>query len=320
MAQLAVDDEDRCQLDQGEVVLALLLPANEQAAEAVEPGVGHLHHPAARRVTVRMARWGQRLSFARLGWNVRHVAMSTSCLPAGIVVVAPIQTQLGTRLVGRVLGHRRHLDHAGLEQGLQPLHVRALRLRDDAGQRHPLAVGQQMAFGAAFAAVSGVGPRPLGLPRPPFWPSGALTKQPSADCHWRSSPTNSSYSCRRSVQAWANAPVCTHSWKRSCTVDLAPNSRGTSCHWAPVRSTQITPLNRGRSAVRGRPGFLRGLTTTSRGASRSHRTSSTRQIVGSSFGTAGVVRLAGTELMRRSLSVAAGYRRVMGYDASSTLP
>ena len=45
MTQLAIDDEDSGELNQGEIVLALLLPADEQATEAVEPGVRHLDNP-----------------------------------------------------------------------------------------------------------------------------------------------------------------------------------------------------------------------------------------------------------------------------------
>src|SRR2546430_6290695 len=99
MAQLTIDDEDRCQLDQREVVLALLLPADEQAAETVEPGVRHLHHPAPRRVAVGMAGWRQGVGLAGLGRDVRHVALGAGGLPAGGVVATPIPTQLGTLLL-----------------------------------------------------------------------------------------------------------------------------------------------------------------------------------------------------------------------------
>ncbi len=50
MAQFAIDDEDGGELHQAEVVVRLLLPADEQAAEAVEPGVGDLDDPAPGRM------------------------------------------------------------------------------------------------------------------------------------------------------------------------------------------------------------------------------------------------------------------------------
>ncbi len=99
MAQLTVDDEHSGKLEQGQVVLALRLPPNEQATEAVEPGVGHFHHPPPGRVTVRMARERQRVSGAGLGWDVGRVAMGAGGLATGVIILAPIQTQLRALLI-----------------------------------------------------------------------------------------------------------------------------------------------------------------------------------------------------------------------------
>jgi len=66
-------------------------------------------------------------------------------------------------------------------------------------------------------------------------------------------------------------------------VDFGPNSRGSAAHCPPLRPIQISPSKIGRSALRGRPGFLRGLSTTRSGCSSAHSASSTRQIVGRSF-------------------------------------
>jgi hypothetical protein len=249
--------------------------------------------------------------------------MGASRVATGIIVVAPIQAQRGALLVRGLVGDGRDLDHKGIEQGIELLHVGPIGPGHDTSHGHAFALGQQVALGAAFPPVDGVAAGAFGFSGSPFLPSGALIKQPSADCQWRSRPTNSSYSSKRRVQAWANAPVRTHSWKRSCTVDFGPNSRGTAPHWAPVRSTQITPSKRGRSFVRGRPGFLRGLTTTNKGARRAHSASSARQIVGSSLGAAGVAGVTGVtgrDAMGWSLSVAGGGRRREGHDAPSSLP
>jgi len=102
-------------------------------------------------------------------------------------------------LVGCVLGQRGQRDHARVEQGLQAFHVCAIGLGDNGRQRHPRPVGQQRAFGATCAPIGGVGPRPFGFPGPPFLPSGALIKQPSALCPWRLRPTKSSYSSKSGV-------------------------------------------------------------------------------------------------------------------------
>ena len=67
MADFAVDDEDGGELDEAEVVLAVLLPAGQQAAEAVEPAVADLDHPAPRRMPLRIAGRRQRLAALALG-------------------------------------------------------------------------------------------------------------------------------------------------------------------------------------------------------------------------------------------------------------
>jgi len=59
MAEFAIDDEDGGELHQAEVVGGLLLPPDEQAAEAVEPRVGDLDDPPPGWVTVRVAGWWQ---------------------------------------------------------------------------------------------------------------------------------------------------------------------------------------------------------------------------------------------------------------------
>ena len=45
MAELAIDDEGGGELEEGEIGIGALLPANEEATEAVEPGVGDFNNP-----------------------------------------------------------------------------------------------------------------------------------------------------------------------------------------------------------------------------------------------------------------------------------
>ena len=61
---------------------------------------------AARRVAVGVRRRGQRLALGGPAGDVRHVAAGARRLPAGVIVVAPIQAQLGAVRVGRIGGHR----------------------------------------------------------------------------------------------------------------------------------------------------------------------------------------------------------------------
>ena len=58
MAELAVDDERGGEVEEREIVLGQLFPADQEATEAIKPGVRDFHDPAARRMAVRMpGRW-----------------------------------------------------------------------------------------------------------------------------------------------------------------------------------------------------------------------------------------------------------------------
>lgn len=116
-----------------------------------------------------------------------------------------------------ILRPRGTLQQAGITPVLQLLQVGPVGRGDDAGQRHAFARGQQMALGPPCAPIRGGAARACGCSGPPFLPSGALIKQPSADCPGHSRPTSSADSSKRRVQARANAPVRTHSWKRAGT-------------------------------------------------------------------------------------------------------
>jgi len=192
MAQLAIDDEDGGEVHQAEVVEGLLLPADEQAAEAVEPGMGDFNDPAPGGMAIGVTGRGQGLGGAGLGRDVRDIAVGAGRVPTGVIVVAPIQAQLRTLRVRGVCRDGRDLDHEGIEQGIELLHVGAVGPGHDAGHGYARALGQQMALRAAFAPIGGVAARAFGFSGSPFLPSGALTKQPSADCQWRSRPTHSS--------------------------------------------------------------------------------------------------------------------------------
>lgn len=56
MTQLAVDEQANGQLDEAEIVGGLLVPADEQAPEAVELGVTGFDHPVPCRIAVEVAR------------------------------------------------------------------------------------------------------------------------------------------------------------------------------------------------------------------------------------------------------------------------
>src|SRR6185437_9497350 len=146
------------------------------------------------------------------------IAVVRRGLAAAGIVVAAIQGQM-LLAVGPFHDHR-------VQQVRQLLHIGAIRFGKDTGDGYARAVRQEMAFGAAFGAVGGVGSGLLRLACRPVFPSGAFTKHPSAACPSQSRPTSWSYAWNTTAQARCQQPCSTHSWKRACTVDLAPKTRG----------------------------------------------------------------------------------------------
>jgi hypothetical protein len=93
---------------------------------------------------------------------------------------------------------------------------------------------------------------PLGLSHtePPFF---ATTKVPSMKHSERSSFPRSRKCLPSASRASRIAPEWTHCWNRRWHVWYGGNLSGRSCHGAPVRSIQSTPLNTSRASRGGRP-------------------------------------------------------------------
>lgn len=189
MADLAVDDQSGSEVDESEIGIGLLLPTNKEAAETIKPGMSDFHDPATRWVSGRVAGWGQRLGRARLGRDMGRKVMGLGSLPTGVIVIAPVQGQMprGRLDVVYRIGHQGRI-----KQRFQLLHIVPVGAGDHHADRDTLAVGQQVAFGAGFAPVGRVAPRGERLTGPPFLPSGALVRHPSAACQVNSRPTRSS--------------------------------------------------------------------------------------------------------------------------------
>ena len=161
MANFAVADQAGGEVDEGQLVRGLLLPAEEQAAAAGAPTVRHRDHPAPWRVAVGVAGWRQRLCRAGLGREVRDGAARAGRRAAGAVVVATIQAPL-TLDQRRAFGRpHRVRDDLRIEQVGQVLHAGALRPREDRGDRDAPPLGQQVPLTATppaggYPAISGV--------------------------------------------------------------------------------------------------------------------------------------------------------------------
>lgn len=147
------------------------LPAYEQAAKAVVPRVCSFDDPASR-LAAYLA--NQRLLAAPS--DVRSDSAQANRRGYVRVVVAFVETQVfGAPRAARAT-HDNCVEYFADHRGVW--HVRSA---DQRGDRHAAAVGQYMAFYAAFRPVRRVRPREV----PPF---GAFTEALSRELHFHAMP------------------------------------------------------------------------------------------------------------------------------------
>ncbi len=161
-------------MEHREVGVGPFLPAGEDAAEAVEPGVGPLDDPAAG------AEAGlalDRLRFLAASADVRGEGELVAKFVHLAVVVALVEAEalglLGCRLWP--------LDRDRLDRGAAQLEVVQVRTRGRDRERDALTLGEKRSF-RPFLALS-VGFGPVSSP-----PSGALPSAPSIASHSHSIP------------------------------------------------------------------------------------------------------------------------------------
>jgi hypothetical protein len=154
------------------------LPADEDAAEAVEPGLGALDDPAARAVAGFAL---ERLRLLPARADVRREAELGGELVHLGKVVALVEAE-PLRLLCAWLGP---LDRDRLDRGPGELEVVQVRARRRNPERDALALGEDAPF-RPFLALS-VGFGPVCSP-----PSGAFPSAPSIASHSHSIPTWSS--------------------------------------------------------------------------------------------------------------------------------
>ncbi len=165
-------------MEHGEVGVGAFLPADEDAAEAVEPGVGALDDPAAG------AEAGlalDRLCFFAAAADVGGERELLGQLADLLVVVGGVEAEPLRDLRGR-LGP---LDRDALERGAGELVVVQVRARRRDPEREALTLGEERSF-RPFLALS-VGFGPVSSP-----PKGAFPSAPSIANHSHSIPCLSS--------------------------------------------------------------------------------------------------------------------------------
>jgi hypothetical protein len=161
-------------VEHGEVGVGAFLPADEDAAEAVEPGVGAFDDPAA---GAEAGLAFNRLCFVAAAADVRGEAELRRELAHLVVVVAAIEAEPVRPLPGRAGA----LDRDRLERGAGELEVVQVRARWRDPERDALALGEERSF-RPFLALS-VGFGPVSSP-----PRGALPSAPSIASHSHSIP------------------------------------------------------------------------------------------------------------------------------------
>jgi hypothetical protein len=161
-----------------EVGVGAFLPASEDAAETVQPGVGAFDDPAA---GAKAGLTLDQLRFLSARADVGGKAELVAELSHLVVVVAAIETEALTLARCR----RWPLDWDRLERGPDELEVVQVRARWRDPDRDALALGEERSF-RPFLALS-VGFGPVSSP-----PSGAFPSAPSIANHSHSIPCLSS--------------------------------------------------------------------------------------------------------------------------------
>lgn len=150
---------------------AASLPAHEETAEAVVPGVRSLHDPTPRLAADHA---DQRLFTASS--NMRTDAPQADCRSDVRVVVALVETDvLGAPRTSRA-AHDDSVEHFTDHRAIR--HVGA---GDQCGERNATTVGQDVAFDATFRPIRRIWAREV----PPF---GAFTEALSRELHFQAMP------------------------------------------------------------------------------------------------------------------------------------
>jgi hypothetical protein len=240
------------------------LVADGEPAEAIEPGQRAFHHPAMAPQAL--------AGVDRLAGNADLDVAFRQRLPAARDVIGfvgmPLVRPLTPTAVG--LANPGH----GVEEGLEDDRIVTIGPRQEGGERQPTPLGQNMPFGAAFAAVGRAWSREVA---PLLAGMEAESMQARLQSIWPASPS-------RSSNVWCKAshtPVACQSRNRRQQVipEPQPISWGSSSHWMPVLRTKMMPVRQARSGTRGRPPLGLGGSAGSSGETSAHNSSLTKGVL-----------------------------------------
>ena len=238
------------------------LVADDQAAEAVQPGEGSLDDPAM--TTKALTRLD-----AAPGDPGRDVPQS-ACRTRPSRVVRLVGVQLVWATTRPTTGHPYRSDP--IEHDGQHGRVGYVRCGQPDCERDAAAVDEKVVFRAWAAAIRRVR---ADLVEAPLF---AWTFEPSSAARDQSIcpllPSSSSNAAWSFSQTPANCHSC--SLRQHVMPEPQPISRGSICHCMPVRSTKMMPTKHARSDRRGRPPRGFGRSGGNSGSMRLHNSSDTR--------------------------------------------
>lgn len=241
---------------EGFIVSSLALPADEEGAKSIVPGVCALDDPAS----------GNTLHATKQGWLApaadvwSNVALANIRLGVGVVV------SLVEAEVLRAARSARTPNGDGVERGCHLPFIMDVRASDREPDRDPPSVSQNVPLAPHLRTVGWVGASEV----PPF---GAFTEALSREHQSHAIPCDRSYSPKSSLQRCRKTPARTHSLYLRWQVAPEPNAGGKAFHGHPVLSLYTTPARIFRAAIRGLPPFGRGGSSGSNGFTRSHNSS-----------------------------------------------
>src|SRR5258707_7660735 len=139
------------EMEKRQIVLRFFLPANEQTAKAIQPGMNSFHHPAAS--------FEARFAFDGLGLfpSRAHMGCKAKFLQNGVhlIVVVPF---VQTHPLWMCLGGLGAVDDDAFDGRAHQSHIMAVRSLNHRANRHSMSLRQHAAFDAPLAAISGIGP------------------------------------------------------------------------------------------------------------------------------------------------------------------
>lgn len=234
--------------------------ADGQPPEAIEPGQGAFHHPAM--ATQALA------GVDALPGNADPDVPLGECAATARNVVGLVGMQLVRAFAAVAVGLRDGGN--GIKHLLKDRRLVLVGWGRELGQRPPAPFGQNMPFGARFAAVSGVGTDEVA----PLL-AGMLAQSSEARLQsiWPTAPSRSSKV--RCSASQTPASCQSRSRRQQVIPEPHPISWGSSSQGMPLLSTKMMPVKQARSGTRGRPPWGLGGSGGSSGATIAHNSSLT---------------------------------------------